>query len=94
MFSLESFKNFIKHTIFTPSAHAGINGMPGCQTLSAGRAACSRFRNVQDGIHDLKAVMSNIASLSRKAVRNALVLFFGYLYGANKTHEEYFCSQC
>jgi hypothetical protein len=49
-FSQESFKHSIKHTIFTPSAHAGINGMPVAKLFRQAAPLAAVFGNVQDGM--------------------------------------------
>lgn len=89
-FPLESFKNHIEYSVFTSLAHVGINGMAIIRIFWQDAQLVSVFDNVQCGINDLKALLSHISSLSRKAVCDALILFFGNIHGLNITHNSIF----
>ena len=91
-FTLKPLKDSIKHSVLAPPAHARVNGVPVAKLLRQAAPLATVFGNIQDGIKDLKVIQGNIASLSRKALRDALVLLFGYFHGLKITHEKCFCN--
>ena len=83
--ALKALKNPVEHTIFTPSTHASINRVPVPKLVRQASPLAGVFGYLQDGINNLKVVLSNVATLARKAVRDPLVLLFGNLHGLNIT---------
>ena len=92
MFVLKTFKNPVQHSVFTPPAHAQINGVPVAEFLWQTSPFAAIFQNVQYGIDNFKVVMSNIPALPREAVRNPFILFFRYLHVTSMTLGKLFCN--
>ena len=80
-FALQSFKNFCKSTVFTPSVHSSIDGVPVAEFFWETPPLAPIFCDIEYRIKDIEIVQRNVSPLAGKATGNALILFFGYGHG-------------
>lgn len=80
-FALQSFKNFCKSAVFTPSVHSSIDGVSVAEFFWETSPLATIFRDIEYPIKDIEIVQRNVSALAGKAVGDAFIVFFGYGHG-------------
>ena len=75
VFPLKPFKKTLKNSIFTPSIHANVDGMPIPITSRQCPPFAAVFRDIQDRIHQLEIIHAYISALTRQIFCDFFVLF-------------------
>ena len=70
---LQSCENSVKHAVFAPAAHAGVDAVPIAETARKPSPFAPMFKDMQHRVQHREVVNYDIDSLARKAV--------GYFFG-------------
>ncbi len=70
-------KYMAQYTTLCPAIHAGIDGMPVAESLGQSSPLAAMLGNVKNGIENLQIGMADVATLTRQAVLDLLILSFG-----------------
>lgn len=70
-------KHMAQDTTRCPAIHAGIDGMPAAEALGQSSPLVAMRGKVKNGIENLQIGMADVATLTRQAVLDLLILSFG-----------------
>lgn len=74
---LQLLESPIKHATLCPAIHTGVDGMPVSKALWQAAPFAAMLGNVQDSVENLQVGKTDIATLTRHAVLDLVVLGFG-----------------
>ena len=72
---LQGFEKSLQHTVFTPSVHAYINGVPVSKSLRQSPPFAAIFSYIENGVNQLEIAHAYVPSLSRQVGRDDFKLF-------------------
>ena len=78
-------ENPVKHTVFAPAAHAGVDAVPIAETAWKPSPFAPMFKNMQHRVQHREVVNRDIASLTRESVSYFFVLLLCYFHRATIT---------
>lgn len=77
---LEPLENPVKHAVFAPAAHAGVDTVPIAKPFRQAAPFTSIFSHIQDRIENKKVVKLDVPPLTGKAGRYFFVLLTCYFH--------------
>lgn len=77
---LQPCENPVKHTIFAPAAHAGVNAVPIAETAWKPSPFAPMFKDIQHRVQHREVINWDIASLTREDAAYFFVLPLCYLH--------------
>src|SRR3974390_1066116 len=80
LLSLEQFENLIQHALLGPAIHAGINGMPGTETLRQSAPLAAVLSDIEQRVEELQIGDPYVTALTGKTGGNTLILLLGDLH--------------
>ena len=88
----QSCENPVKHTVFAPAAHAGIDAVPIAETAWKPSPFAPMFKDMQHRVKHREVVNYDIASLARKAVGYFFALLLCYFHRPTITESYQSCN--
>ena len=80
LLALQQLKHVIEHATLGPAVHAGVNGMPGAETLGQAAPLAAMLGDKQQGVQELQIGDPDVAPLARQRSLNATKLLLGDLH--------------